>query len=163
MGDVSKELIDPNCSVKELSNFKSINVPEALRPATQIFLDSINEQKQLISQINPTQNDMEKDLDIIDQVTNAIISAVKRNGECQKDAIRNADTQFERQAILMVSAASTAFLTTVLETINYIFTKVIDFIQRGYRRVKDAVIGIFETIYSSVKDFFNLVNIGMKY
>jgi hypothetical protein len=84
MGDVNKELIDPNCSVKELSNFKSINVPEAIRPAYQIFLDSINEQKQLISQINPTQNDMENDLDIIDQVTNAIISAVKRNHSSTK-------------------------------------------------------------------------------
>jgi hypothetical protein len=158
MGDVSKELIDPDGSVKELSNFKRINVPEGLRPATQTFIDGLNAQKQVISKINPTPTpnpvDIERDLEIIDQVTNALVKAIKTNGESQKDAYRKASTQKEREEILIVSAASTAILSSFMKTINFIFKKVIDFIQKGYRRVKDAVVNIFETIVTSMKNIF---------
>ena len=152
MTEITRHQLDPNNSINSLLKLNSIAVPNVLKPSVNIFMDEVKDASGKIGQFPPELPDPDKDP--LDDIFESMHKAVEKYKISTKKAIENATTESEKNQIFLVTAGSAVFFESFLGSITEIFKKVKEFILRGYRRIKNALTGIFSTLYSSLTFFF---------
>ena len=154
MTEITRHQLDPNNSINSLLKLNSIAVPNVLKPSVNIFMDEVKDASGKIGQFPPELPDPCESDRALDDIFESMHKAVDKYKISTKKAIENATTESEKNQIFLVTAGSAVFFESFLGSITEIFKKIKEFILRGYRRIKNALTGIFSTLYSSLTFFF---------